>query len=45
MLEVFNMGIGLVLVVAKRNAMEVIERTAGKIIGQITPGSRKVLVT
>src|ERR1700736_199502 len=45
MLEVFNMGIGLVLVVAKRNAAEVIERTAGKTIGQITPGSRKVLVT
>jgi phosphoribosylformylglycinamidine cyclo-ligase len=45
MLEVFNMGIGLVLVVAKRNAAEVIERTAGKIIGQITPGSKKVLVT
>jgi phosphoribosylformylglycinamidine cyclo-ligase len=45
MLEVFNMGIGLVLVVARRNAAEVIERTGGKIIGQITPGSRKVLVT
>jgi len=45
MLEVFNMGIGLVLVVAKRNAAEVIELTAGKIIGQVTPGSRKVLIT
>jgi phosphoribosylformylglycinamidine cyclo-ligase len=45
MLEVFNMGIGLVLVVARRNAAEVIELTAGKIIGQVTPGSRKVLVT
>jgi phosphoribosylformylglycinamidine cyclo-ligase len=45
MLEVFNMGIGLVLVVAKRHATEVIELTAGKIIGQVTPGSRKVLVT
>ena len=45
MLEVFNMGIGLVLVVARRYAAEVIERTAGKIIGQITPGSGKVLVT
>jgi phosphoribosylformylglycinamidine cyclo-ligase len=45
MLEVFNMGVGLVLVVARRNAAEVVERTAGKIIGQITPGSRKVLVT
>ncbi len=45
MLEVFNMGIGLVLVVAKRHAAEVIELTAGKIIGQVMPGSRKVLVT
>jgi len=45
MLEVFNMGIGLVLVVAKRHTAEVIELTAGKIIGQVTPGSRKVLVT
>jgi phosphoribosylformylglycinamidine cyclo-ligase len=45
MLEVFNMGIGLVLVVAKRHAAEVIERTAGKIVGQITPGSRKALIT
>jgi phosphoribosylformylglycinamidine cyclo-ligase len=45
MLEVFNMGIGLVLVVARRNVAEVIEVTAGKIIGQITPGSGKVLVT
>jgi phosphoribosylformylglycinamidine cyclo-ligase len=45
MLEVFNMGIGLILVVARRNATEVIERTAGKIIGRITPGSKKVLVT
>lgn len=45
MLEVFNMGIGLVLIVARRNVAEVIEATAGKIIGQITPGSGKVLVT
>jgi phosphoribosylformylglycinamidine cyclo-ligase len=45
MLEVFNMGIGLVLAVARRYAKEVIEVTAGKAIGQITPGSGKVLVT
>jgi phosphoribosylformylglycinamidine cyclo-ligase len=45
MLEVFNMGIGLVLAVARRYAEEVIEITAGKAIGQITPGSGKVLVT
>jgi phosphoribosylaminoimidazole (AIR) synthetase len=42
---VFNMGIGLVLAVARRYAKEVIEVTAGKAIGQITPGSGKVLVT
>ena len=45
MLEVFNMGIGLVLVVARRHVAEVVEITAGKIIGRITPGSGKVLVT
>jgi phosphoribosylformylglycinamidine cyclo-ligase len=45
MLEVFNMGIGLVLVVARRHVAEVVEVTAGKIIGRVTPGSGKVLVT
>jgi phosphoribosylformylglycinamidine cyclo-ligase len=45
MLEVFNMGIGLVLVVARRYVQEVIQVTAGKVIGQITPGSGKALVT
>jgi phosphoribosylformylglycinamidine cyclo-ligase len=44
MLEVFNMGIGLVLIVARRNVAEVVKITAGKVIGQITPGSGKVLV-
>jgi phosphoribosylformylglycinamidine cyclo-ligase len=45
MLEVFNMGIGLVLVVARRHAEEVLKITAGKVIGQVTPGSGKVLIT
>jgi phosphoribosylformylglycinamidine cyclo-ligase len=45
MLEVFNMGIGLVLVVARRHVAEVVAVTAGKIIGRVTPGSGKVLVT
>jgi phosphoribosylformylglycinamidine cyclo-ligase len=45
MLEVFNMGIGLVLVVARRHAEEILKITAGKVIGQVTPGSGKVLVT
>jgi phosphoribosylformylglycinamidine cyclo-ligase len=44
MLQVFNMGIGLVLIVARRNVAEVVKITAGKVIGQITPGSGKVLV-
>jgi phosphoribosylformylglycinamidine cyclo-ligase len=45
MLEVFNMGIGLVLVVARRHTEEVLKTTSGKVIGQVTPGSGKVLVT
>jgi phosphoribosylformylglycinamidine cyclo-ligase len=44
MLEVFNMGIGLVLIVARRHVADVVEVTAGKIIGRVTPGSGKVLV-
>src|ERR1700736_6119016 len=39
MFQVFNMGIGMVLVVAKRHAAEVASLSEGKVIGQITPGS------
>jgi len=45
MFQVFNMGIGMVLIVAKRHAEEVATLTEGKVIGQITPGSGKVLLT
>jgi phosphoribosylformylglycinamidine cyclo-ligase len=45
MFQVFNMGIGMVVVVSKRYADEVIALTKGKVIGQITPGSGKVLLT
>jgi phosphoribosylaminoimidazole (AIR) synthetase len=45
MFQVFNMGIGMVLIVAKRHAEEVASLTEGKVIGQITPGSGKVLLT
>jgi phosphoribosylformylglycinamidine cyclo-ligase len=45
MLEVFNLGIGLVLIVGRRNVAEVVKITAGKVIGQITPGSGRVLIT
>lgn len=44
MYQVFNMGIGMVLVVSKVHASEVLSRTKGKVIGQITPGSGKVLI-
>jgi phosphoribosylformylglycinamidine cyclo-ligase len=44
MYQVFNMGIGMVLVVSKLHASEVLSQTKGKVIGQITPGSGKVLL-
>ena len=44
MYEVFNMGIGMVLVVSKLHASEVQLLTKGKVIGQITPGSGRVLL-
>jgi phosphoribosylformylglycinamidine cyclo-ligase len=44
MYQVFNMGIGMVLVVSKLHASEVLSQTNGKVIGQIAPGSGKVLL-
>jgi phosphoribosylformylglycinamidine cyclo-ligase len=44
MYEVFNMGIGMVLVVSKVHVPEVIALSKGKVIGQVTPGSGKVLL-
>jgi phosphoribosylformylglycinamidine cyclo-ligase len=44
MYEVFNMGIGMVLIVSKLHAAEVLALTKGKVIGQITPGSGRVLL-
>ena len=45
MFEVFNMGIGMVLVVARHHAEEVAAKTGSKVIGQVTPGSGRVLLT
>ena len=45
MFEVFNMGIGMVLVVGRHQADEVASKTGAKVIGQITPGSGRVLMT
>jgi phosphoribosylformylglycinamidine cyclo-ligase len=44
MFQVFNMGIGMVLVVSKRRAAEVLSQTRGKVIGQTVAGSGKVLL-
>jgi phosphoribosylformylglycinamidine cyclo-ligase len=44
MYEVFNMGIGMVLVISKAHAQELLSLSKGKVIGQITPGSGKVLL-
>ncbi len=44
MYQVFNMGIGMALVVSKLHASEVLSQTKGKVIGQITPGSGKVFL-
>jgi phosphoribosylformylglycinamidine cyclo-ligase len=45
MYEVFNMGIGMVLVVSKVHVQEVFTLSKGKVIGQVTPGSGKVLLS
>ena len=42
--QVFNMGIGMVLVVSKSHQSEVLSQTKGKVIGQITAGSGKVFL-
>jgi phosphoribosylformylglycinamidine cyclo-ligase len=44
MYQAFNMGIGMVLVVPKLYASVVLSQTKGKVIGQITRGSGKVLL-
>jgi phosphoribosylformylglycinamidine cyclo-ligase len=42
MYQVFNMGIGMVVIVAKRNARNAISILRAKRIGRIEPGSGKV---
>jgi phosphoribosylformylglycinamidine cyclo-ligase len=45
MFQVFNMGIGMVLVVSKRHQQEVVALTKGKVVGRVTPGSGRVLLS
>lgn len=44
MYQVFNMGIGMVLVVSKARAAEVCKQTKGRIIGEIVSGSGSVII-
>jgi phosphoribosylformylglycinamidine cyclo-ligase len=44
MYQVFNMGIGMVLVVSKLHSSEVLVKTKGKVIGQIVRGSGKMVL-
>ena len=39
MYQVFNMGIGMTVIVAEKDSAEVLRRTKGKAIGEIQPGS------
>ena len=42
--QVFNMGIGMVLIVSAKDAAETVKLTRGKVIGQIVKGNRKVVL-
>jgi phosphoribosylformylglycinamidine cyclo-ligase len=44
MFQVFNMGIGMVIVVPAASASEAVKLTGGKIIGEITKGSQKTVL-
>jgi phosphoribosylformylglycinamidine cyclo-ligase len=42
--QVFNMGIGMVLIVAAKDAAETVKLSKGRIIGQIVKGTRQVIL-
>jgi len=42
--QVFNMGIGMVFIVAAKDAAKTVQLSRGKIIGRIVKGSRKVVL-
>jgi phosphoribosylformylglycinamidine cyclo-ligase len=44
MFQVFNMGIGMVLIVSEKSAPAVLKQTKGRVIGRIVPGSGIVLI-
>ena len=42
MYQVFNMGIGMVLIVPKKHEAEVARSTGGRIVGEVVEGPRIV---
>jgi phosphoribosylformylglycinamidine cyclo-ligase len=42
MYQVFNMGIGMVLIVSEKSAPDVLKQTKGRVIGRIVPGAGEV---
>ncbi len=44
MFQVFNMGIGMVLVVAQSSASDALRLTKGRVIGEITKGDQKTVL-
>jgi len=42
MYQVFNMGIGMVLIVSEKSAPDVLKQTKGRVIGRIVPGVGEV---
>ena len=42
--QVFNMGIGMVLIVGAKDAAQTVQLTRGKVVGQIVKGNRKVVL-
>ena len=42
MYQVFNMGIGMVIVTSAKEAGEILAKTKGKVIGRIEKGAGKV---
>ena len=44
MYNVFNMGIGMVLIVPKRREAEAVRKTRGRVIGEVVEGSKTVVL-
>jgi phosphoribosylaminoimidazole (AIR) synthetase len=44
MYNVFNMGIGMVLIVPKKSETEAVRQTRGRVIGEIVEGSQTVVL-